>query len=154
MFGGDTLFELRCSLQLAEVEREGGFGPHISPFVTPQDIAALLSRAGFTMLTIDSDTIKVNFPTMFELMQDLKGMAENNALWNRKAHLHRDTLIAAASIYKTLYGNKDGSIPASFQIFYFIGWKPHSSQQQPAERGSGNFSLKDIANLEEILKKQ
>ena len=23
MFGGDTLFELRCSLQLAELEREG-----------------------------------------------------------------------------------------------------------------------------------
>lgn len=23
MFGGDTLFELRCSLQLAEIEREG-----------------------------------------------------------------------------------------------------------------------------------
>jgi NADH dehydrogenase [ubiquinone] 1 alpha subcomplex assembly factor 5 len=48
MFGGDTLFELRffdlafwsfdilnfltrTSLQLAEVEREGGISPHISP---------------------------------------------------------------------------------------------------------------------------
>ena len=31
LFGGDTLFELRTSLQLAEVEREGGISPHISP---------------------------------------------------------------------------------------------------------------------------
>jgi NADH dehydrogenase [ubiquinone] 1 alpha subcomplex assembly factor 5 len=31
MFGGDTLFELRTSLQLAEVEREGGISPRISP---------------------------------------------------------------------------------------------------------------------------
>ena len=31
LFGGDTLFELRTALQLAEVEREGGISPHISP---------------------------------------------------------------------------------------------------------------------------
>lgn len=32
IFGGDTLFELRSSLQLAEIERKGGLSPHISPF--------------------------------------------------------------------------------------------------------------------------
>lgn len=32
MFGGDTLYELRSSLQLAELERKGGIAPHISPF--------------------------------------------------------------------------------------------------------------------------
>ncbi|KAG6885478.1 hypothetical protein C0993_001343 [Termitomyces sp. T159_Od127] len=31
MFGGETLFELRTALQLAEVEREGGISPHVSP---------------------------------------------------------------------------------------------------------------------------
>ncbi|KAG6334860.1 hypothetical protein ID866_4220 [Astraeus odoratus] len=31
MFGGDTLFELRTALQLAEVDREGGISPHVSP---------------------------------------------------------------------------------------------------------------------------
>jgi hypothetical protein len=31
LFGGDTLFELRTSLQLAETEREGGISPHVSP---------------------------------------------------------------------------------------------------------------------------
>ncbi|GFY42362.1 arginine-hydroxylase NDUFAF5, mitochondrial [Trichonephila inaurata madagascariensis] len=52
MFGGDTLFELRSSLQLAETEREGGFSPHISPFARIRDIGDLLTRAGYTMLTI------------------------------------------------------------------------------------------------------
>ena len=33
MFGGETLYELRVALQLAETEREGGIAPHISPFV-------------------------------------------------------------------------------------------------------------------------
>ena len=27
-----------------------------------------------------------------------------------------------------MYGNEDGSIPATFEILNMIGWKPHSSQ--------------------------
>ena len=27
-----------------------------------------------------------------------------------------------------MYGNEDGSIPATFEILNFIGWKPHASQ--------------------------
>ena len=37
---------------------------------------------------------------MLELMHDLKGMGENNAAWNRKTLLHRDTILAASSIYQ------------------------------------------------------
>lgn len=73
VFGGDTLYELRSSLQLAELERRGGLSPHISPFTEVRDIGSLLSRAGFTMLTIDTDEIVITYPSMFELMWDLKG---------------------------------------------------------------------------------
>ena len=178
MFGGQTLYELRCSLQMAELEREGGFGLHVSPFVTPQDIGGLLNRVGFTMLTIDTDEIVINYPTMFELMYDLQGMAENNALLRGRTHINRDSLLAAAAIYTGLYGqendqqvietksflennsnnnnNNDNdktlTIPATFQIFYFIGWKPHHSQPQPLKPGSATFSLKDIAHLGKIVK--
>jgi NADH dehydrogenase [ubiquinone] 1 alpha subcomplex assembly factor 5 len=31
MLGGDTLFELRTALQLAQIDREGGISPHVSP---------------------------------------------------------------------------------------------------------------------------
>lgn len=163
MFGGQTLFELRCSLQMAEMDREGGFGAHVSPFVTPQDIGGLLNRAGFTMLTIDADEIVVHYPSIFELMYDLKGMAENNALIRARKHINRDSLLAAAAIYNGIYGKtkedakqQQGqqqsspptrAVPATFQIFYFIGWKPHPSQPQPLKPGSATFSLKDIAHL-------
>lgn len=80
----------RCSLQLAELEREGGMASHISPFVEVQDLGNLLNRCGFNMLTIDSDELKVAFPSIFQLTRDLKGMAENNASWSRKIHLKRD----------------------------------------------------------------
>jgi len=144
MFGGDTLFELRTSLQLAEVEREGGISPHISPMTDTRDISNLLGRAGFTLRTVDIDEIKVGYPSMWELMDDLKDMGEGNAVIGRRPFIHRDTLTAASAIYKELHGNKDGSIPATFQIIYMIGWKPAASQPKPLDRGTGQINLKDV----------
>lgn len=48
---------------------------------------------------------------MFELMEDLKGMGENNASWIRKLHLHRDTMFAASAIYKGFL---------AFSSFFFV----------------------------------
>ncbi|XP_054002384.1 arginine-hydroxylase NDUFAF5, mitochondrial isoform X1 [Hylaeus anthracinus] len=156
IFGGDTLYELRSSLQLAELERDGGLSAHISPFAEIRDVGGLLTRANFTMLTIDTDEMVVGYPSMFELMWDLKGMAENNAVKSRKLHLNKDTALAAAAIYKELYGKmkEDGTpfVPATFQIIYLLGWKPDPSQPKPLERGSGEISLKDLHKLDEIIK--
>ncbi|KAF9478401.1 S-adenosyl-L-methionine-dependent methyltransferase [Pholiota conissans] len=144
MFGGDTLFELRTSLQLAEVEREGGISPHVSPMTDTRDISNLLGRAGFTMLTVDIDEVKVAYPSMWELMEDLQDMGEGNVVIGRRNAIHRDTLIAASAIYNELHGSEDGSVPATFQIIYMIGWKPAPTQPKPLERGSGKVNLKDV----------
>ncbi|NXV62785.1 NDUF5 hydroxylase, partial [Molothrus ater] len=158
MFGGDTLYELRCSLQLAELEREGGFSPHVSPFTAVADLGHLLSRAGFNTLTVDTDEIQVNYPGLFEVMEDLQGkyilcMGESNCSWNRKPLLHRETMLAAAAIYQEMYGNSNGSVPATFQIYYMIGWKYHESQAKPAQRGSATVSFGDLAKIEGLLKR-
>ncbi|ORY99569.1 S-adenosyl-L-methionine-dependent methyltransferase [Absidia repens] len=144
MFGGDTLFELRTSLQLAETERESGISPRVSPMTDSSDISRLLSRAGFTLTTVDVDEIQVSYPSAFELMDDLRAMGESNAVLSRRPLLKRDTLLAAASIYKELHGNEDGSIPATFQIIYMIGWEPSETTPLPKKRGSANASLKDV----------
>ncbi|KAM6163089.1 arginine-hydroxylase NDUFAF5, mitochondrial [Rhynchocyon petersi] len=151
MFGGDTLYELRCSLQLAETEREGGFSPHVSPFTAVNDLGHLLGRAGFNTLTVDTDEIQVNYPGMFELMEDLQGMGESNCSWNRKALLHRDTMLAAAAVYREMYRNEDGSLPATYQIYYMIGWKYHDSQAKPAERGSATVSFGELGKLNSLV---
>ncbi|XP_017877240.1 arginine-hydroxylase NDUFAF5, mitochondrial [Ceratina calcarata] len=156
MFGGETLYELRSSLQLAEIERDGGISAHISPFAEIRDVGGLLTRANFTMLTIDTDEIVIGYPSIFELMWDLKGMAENNAIRNRKLRLNKDTVLAAAAIYKELYGkvteNGSSYVPATFQVMYLLGWKPDTSQPKPLERGTGQVSLKDLHKLDEIIK--
>ncbi|KAG8865414.1 hypothetical protein FRB96_000304 [Tulasnella sp. 330] len=144
LLGGDTLFELRTSLQLAETEREGGISPRVSPMTETNDISNLMGRAGFNLLTVDTDEVKIAYPSMWELMEDLRDMGESNAVIGRRQFLHRDTLIAASSIYKEMHGNEDGSVPATFQVIYMIGWKPSPDQPKPLERGSAETNLKDI----------
>jgi len=144
MFGGDTLFELRTSLQLAEIEREGGISPHVSPMTDTRDVSNLLGRAGFTLLTVDIDEVTVNYPSVWELMEDLRAMGESNAIVGRRNYIHRDTLAAASAIYKEMHGKKDGTIPATFQIIYMIGWKPAPNQPKPLKRGSATKNLKDV----------
>jgi len=155
MFGGETLFELRVSLQLAGLERQGGISSHISPFVSPQDLGGLLNRSGFTLLTIDSDEVGAAFPSIFHLMRDLRGMAENNATWSRSLHLRRDNLLAASAIYRDLYATEDDYLPATFQVFYWIGWKPDPTKQpKPLEpHRDSDVSFKDIENLDSVLHK-
>ena len=53
-----------------------------------------------------------------------------------------------------MYGNEDKSVPATFQVLYFIAWKPHESQKKPSKRGSGEVSFKDLNKLDEILDKK
>ena len=45
--------------------------------------------------------------------------------------------------------NQEG-VPATFQVIYFIGWKPDPSQKAAAKRGSGQVSMKDLDKLDVI----
>jgi NADH dehydrogenase [ubiquinone] 1 alpha subcomplex assembly factor 5 len=119
MLGGDTLFELRSSLQLAQQERMGGISPHISPMVNFKDVGGLLSQAGFTLTTIDLDEIQIGYPSIYELVADLNAMGEGNAIAGTDGYLGRDVLLAADAVYKSVYGDKDG-IPATFQVIFMV----------------------------------
>ncbi|KAG7163546.1 Arginine-hydroxylase NDUFAF5-like, partial [Homarus americanus] len=174
MFGGDTLFELRSSLDdvkpgepttrqltevltsiacLSEQLQEYNTRPHPRNLICPVLVRLWRNIRPCTcpVLMLDTDEITVGYPSLFELMWDLQGMAENNAGVSRKPHLHRDTLLAASAIYQEMYGKEEG-IPATFQIIYMIGWKPDPKQvASQAERGSGQVSLKDLHKLDNII---
>ncbi|KAF2428744.1 S-adenosyl-L-methionine-dependent methyltransferase [Tothia fuscella] len=145
MLGGDTLYELRTSLQLADLDRRGGVSTHTSPLADVRDVGGLLQRAGFQLLTVDVDDIVIDYPDSFALMQDIQAMGESNAVLGREASgIQRDVLAAADSIYRQLHGNEDGSVPATFRLIYMIGWKHAPTQAKPLQRGSGMVSIKDI----------
>jgi NADH dehydrogenase [ubiquinone] 1 alpha subcomplex assembly factor 5 len=48
-----------------------------------RDISNLLGRAGFTLLTVDIDEVRVDYPSMWELIEDLQSMGESNAVIGR-----------------------------------------------------------------------
>ena len=101
-------------------------------------------------------------------------MGESNCAWTRPLLLRRDVMTAAAALYENLYGNTESDegakgIPATFQLLYFIGWKPHPSQvrphtlcdaqlsilclqAKPLARGSATASLKDLASITQDTK--
>lgn len=149
IFGGDTLYELRTALQLAELERSGGMSPRVSPLVHLNDVGSLLNRAGFSMLTIDTEDIVVGgYPDIVAMCTDLQHMGEQNSLLARANLLPRDVLLAANEICKSLHGEPgpDGQItlPATFNVIFMIGWKKSDTQPQPLARGTGQVNLKDV----------
>lgn len=150
VYGGSTLTELREAFLLAEQERRGGVGIHVSPMTGVSDVGSLLQQAGFSLLTVDTEKLTVHYPDIFALMEELRGMGESNAHLSRELHLPLSTLFAAAAAFQELHGvphqeSKTGvMIPVVFEVIHFIGWKPHQSQPQPAARGSAQQSLKDL----------
>lgn len=144
MVGGDSLFELRTSLQLAEMERHNRISPRLSPLADVKDIGALLQQAKFNLLTVDMEDIVVSYPDMYALIADLQAMGESNAVKMRPTTISRDLLQAANAIYRDMHGEADGTIPATFRIINMIGWKNSPDQPKAMERGTAQVNLKDV----------
>jgi hypothetical protein len=124
--------------------------PRISPFVDVRDAGALMQRAGFALPVVDSDRLTVTYENALALMRDLRRMGETNAAVERaKSVARRDVLLGAAALYQERFADQEGRIPATFQVIYLTGWRPHESQQQPSPRGSGQVSLADVLGDED-----
>lgn len=161
LVGGATLPELRSSLVLAELERDGGVSPHVGPFVDFTDVGTLLTEAGFALPTVDIDTLHLSYPDAMTLMEHLQRMGEGNACLNRRKddnNMTVDTFVASAAIYQEMFGiaedddgnavdgdSTSGAVEASVQIIYAIGWTPHESQPQPKARGSATQKVGDTS---------
>ncbi|KAL6525582.1 hypothetical protein OROHE_015889 [Orobanche hederae] len=153
ILGGETLRELRIACTVAQMEREGGISPRLSPLAQVRDAGNLLTRAGFTIPGVDVDEYTVRYDSaMFslsykvalELIEHLRTMGETNALYQRGKILKRDTALATAAVYKSMFAAEDGTIPATFQVIYMTGWKEHPSQPKAKRRGSATVSFSDI----------
>ncbi|PKA57179.1 Putative methyltransferase [Apostasia shenzhenica] len=144
ILGGETLKELRIACTVAQLEREGGISPRLSPLAQVRDAGNLLTRAGFALPGVDVDEYTVKYDSALELIEHLRTMGENNALVQRRNILRRDTALATAAVYESMFATEDGKIPATFQVIYMTGWKEHPLQQKAKSRGSATISFEDI----------
>lgn len=142
LFGGETLHELRAALTETELTHKNGASPRVFPFADKQQMGALMQRAGFALPVVDSDILSVTYKEMAGLLADIRGMGEGNIIAARnKAYAGKDFFEKAAKAYHNLWSEKDGRIPASFEIIFLTGWAPHESQQKPLCPGSAKHSL-------------
>ena len=145
--GGETLRELRRVLADTESAMSGGLSPRVAPFLDVRDGGALLQRAGFALPVADSEILDISYPHLFALTDDLRGAGEVNMLQQQVQHFTpRGFFTAAAKRYADLFSDAEGRITATMEFITLTGWKPAASQQQPAPRGSGKISLKDVLN--------
>ena len=150
LLGGNSLTELKQALAEAEQHITGGFSPRCAPMADIRDIGGLMNRAGLALPVADSDRLTVNYPHMFKLMSDLRGMGEQNALLARlKTPTRRQVFLRAAEIYQQRFGQADGQIPASFEIVTVTGWAPHESQQKPLRPGTAAHRLASALESDE-----
>ncbi|KAF5956326.1 hypothetical protein HYC85_003551 [Camellia sinensis] len=63
ILGGETLKELRIAYTVAQMEREGGISPRLSPLAQVRDAGNLLTRAGFNLPGVDVDEYTVKYPS-------------------------------------------------------------------------------------------
>ena len=124
LWGGQTLCELRECLMQAELALRGGASPRVAPMIHPTDAPTLLSRAGFFMPVVDTDAIKVTYPTLIALMKDLRGMGEANKLKDRKKSFASRTLFEKA---EEIYFERYEKITATFEVIFLTGWKYNSN---------------------------
>ncbi|EKE08953.1 MAG: SAM-dependent methyltransferase [uncultured bacterium] len=123
LLGGQTLVELRESLVQAELELKGGASCRISPMLHSADAPLLLSQTPFFMPVVDTETIRVTYPSLAHLMKDLRGMGETNKLYERPKSMTSRQLFKET---ETLYFEKYGAanlIPATFEVIYLTGWR-------------------------------
>src|SRR5260370_624275 len=128
---------LARALPASEIERAGGAGPRVSPFLDAYDGAALLQRAGLALRVVDVDKVVVRYDHPLQLMADLRAMGETNVLFERpRSPLTRRMLTRASEHYFQRFGTADGRIAATFEIITLTGWAPHPDPQRPLAPGS------------------
>jgi SAM-dependent methyltransferase len=125
VLGGETLNELRAVLTQAELEVLGGASARVSPFLDGYDAVGLLQRAGFVLPVADVDRVSVRYPHPLKLLEELRAMGETSAFADRDGpRLTRAVLARAFDLYAERFAEKDGRLPATFDIVTLTGWAP------------------------------
>lgn len=145
LLGDDTLKELRSAMLQAEMEILDGASSRIIPMIDLYTASQLLLRAQFTLPVADKETIKVTYPSLTKLIQDLRYMGLTNPMHQRdKRFLGKRFFERVETIYLDKFSSHDHKLVATFDIIFLTGWSPHESQQQSLKPGSAFHRLQTV----------
>lgn len=131
MLGGETLHQARMALLAADMAARGGARPRVHPMLSLPDLARLMQQTGFTIPVVDQEKIVVEYQNLDQLWRDIRAMGETNILSDRvRTFSPRGVFHHSTDHYATENKATGKIFPATFNVFYAIGWvgdKPHGS---------------------------
>jgi malonyl-CoA O-methyltransferase len=121
-FGPDTLKELRAAWQAADG------GVHVHDFIDMHDLGDALLRARFADPVMDVERLTLTYTDVQSLMRDLKAIGAHNAASVRPRVLTGKARFARFKTAYEQFRDRDGRLPASYEIVYGHAWAPVMSK--------------------------
>ena len=125
-FGPDTLKELRAAW--AEADSTA----HVSTFIDMHDVGDALLRAGLADPVMDVDRMTLTYPTVNGLMRELKVLGAHNVSSGRQRGLTGKGRLQAMQQAYEQFRNRDGVLPASYEVVYGHAWAPEAGHRSNA----------------------
>lgn len=116
-FGPDTLRELRESFDT--IDRE----THVNKFTDMHLIGDIMLGAKFSFPVMDRETILITFPSVKDLMKDLKYMGANYVHRKNNEGIMTRTKLNQLFLAYERFRTQEGFIPASFEVIFGYGVK-------------------------------
>ena len=110
-FGGGTLSVLKKKILKLEIDNLGFSMPHFMPIFDIELLVQVLNKIKFSDIIVDNEIIEVKYPSLYNLINDLKLMGESSKLIRGSPVFSKKIL--------NLTKNKDG-ITENFEIFNFV----------------------------------
>jgi malonyl-CoA O-methyltransferase len=116
-YGPDTLVELRRAWAEADAH------VHVNRFIDMHDLGDALVRAGLAEPVMDVERYTLTYPSVHDLMRDLKAVGGHNVNAGRPRSLtgkgRLERMAAAYEVWRV-----DGRLPATFEVVYGQAWGP------------------------------
>lgn len=119
MVGGNSLPALRKAL--IEAERNAGrVVARTHPRIEPSSLAGLLTAAGFAMPVVDVDRVRLRYPDLTVLVNDLRSMGAAGLMSQRPPPMSKSSARLASEAFAQ--EGSDGRTEEILEILHFIGW--------------------------------
>ena len=127
-FGGKSLYELRQSFIHADQILKKGFYQRIIPFIDMLDITNIFTAVGFNEIVSDVIKLKIKFKNQKSLLLDIKGMGENNNLYDRFKGCYSKKFFKQSELfYKKNFSDENNNLIASCDIIFLVMWNNKTS---------------------------
>ena len=125
-FGPDTLRELR------EAWRAADDAPHVHAFIDMHDLGDMLIHTGFSDPVMDMEQFTLTYPSVVEVMRDIKHLGAHNVAVTRARGLTGKARFARfRAAYEAFARN--GKIPATYEAVYGHAWVPETEKTSAHE---------------------